>query len=61
MSAEDGRRFARLADAGRVAQEPPRSGLEIALQDRRPAGPDEISPEAHFAAVAARLLAEPCE
>ncbi len=57
-AAEEARRWADLAGNPRVAEpKPPRTGLE----NREPAGPDEISPEAHFAAYAARLLAEPCE
>lgn len=57
-AAEEARKFARLADHARVAEpRPPRTGLE----DREPAGPDDVSPESYFAAYAARLLAEPCE
>lgn len=59
--ADDARKFARLADAKEDGPKLPRSGLELALQDRRPAGPDEISPEDFYAAYAARLQAESCD
>ena len=52
--------FLSLAGNAGVAPEPERSrsGLEVALASRRVAEPGALSPEQHFAAVAARLLAE---
>lgn len=47
--------FVRLASS--AAPKPPRTGLE----DREPAGPDTVSPEAHFAAYARHLLAKDAE
>ncbi len=60
-AADDARKWADIARVAREDDPTPRTGLELALQSRRAAGPDEISPEDFYAAYARRLLAEDAE